>query len=287
LKTRQILVDQVRLLLDFIKSEFEVDVKIGAELEFYVKSDSVKQIDEILNQIPSADCAVEKEKGWNQYECVFSHERSIFDLLECISKTKSFIKTICRQYACKAIFDAKPYPDDYGSSLHLHISLHDKSGSNVFSTEATKQTVLGKVIAGILDISEESIYLMCRSPDEYLRFAPKFLSPTNVSWGANNRTTLIRIPMSPLGSKRIEFRLPSAATEPAMAVYVALIGVIHGLSKDLDLPPQIYGNAFEAIYELLPLPQSLEEVKNIFEKKATILHYSRILTPKLILDNYL
>jgi glutamine synthetase len=280
LKERQILVDQVKVLLDFIKSKFGADVKIGAELEFYLRADSTKTINEILDQIPSAGCRLEKEKGWNQYEFVFSHEEPVLALLERINQTKSFIRTISRQKDCNAIFDAKPYPDDYGSSLHLHISLHDKFGLNMFATEATAKTVLGRAIAGILDISEESIYLMCKSPEEYLRFSPKFLSPTNVSWGANNRTTLIRIPTSSLDAKRIEFRLPSSVTEPAMAVYVALIGVIHGLSKELNLPPQIYGNAFDAIYELPPLPQSLQEAKNIFEKKATILHYSRMLIPK-------
>ncbi len=287
MKSRQFLVEQIDLLQDFIKHNFGLSVKIGAELEFYLKSDSQKEADEIINDLSLKGLTLEKEKGWGQYECVFGYEESLGELVNQISKVKAMIKLAAIQHESTAIFKAKPYLDDYGSALHLHLSIYDKDGSNVFkSATVTETDEIGKTIAGIIDISLEAVYLLCKTSQDYLRFAPKFLAPTHVAWGANNRTTIVRIPLSTIPYKRIEFRLPSSSSNPGMAIYVLLIGAIHGLSNNLILPPQVHGNAFDDVYKLTPLPENLSIAKNIFEKKGKILHYIERISPKLILDNF-
>lgn len=288
MKSRQFLLSQIDILQDFIKQRFGLSIKIGAELEFYLKTDIQKQAEEVLKALDNKRWTLEKEKGWRQYECVFSYEHTIADLAEQMNEMKVLTKSIARQNGCVAVFESKPYPDDYGSALHLHLSLHDKNGFNIFLNPIVKDTEqIGKVIAGLLDISAESVHLLCRDPKDYQRFIPKFLSPTHIAWGANNRTTIIRIPTSLPKYKRIEFRLPPSSAEPSMAIYVLLIGIIHGLSSNPKLPPQIYGNAFDDRYGLTPLPKSLNDAKNIFEKRGKILHYTNKIAPKLILDNYL
>lgn len=288
MKSRQFLISQIELLQQYIQQHLSLSIKIGAELEFYLKADSQKQADIIADALSTREWSLEKEKGWRQYECVFDYKQDIPELIEQINGMQTLAKSLARQNDCRALFDSKPYFDDYGSAFHLHISLHDTNGFNIFSSSIVEETdKIGKFISGLLDISAESVYLLCRDPQDYLRFTPKFLSPTHIAWGSNNRTTIIRIPNSLPKHKRIEFRLPPASVEPAIAIYVVLIGIIHGLSNNIKLPTQIHGNAFDDIYALTPLPKSLSEAKNIFDKSGKILHYTNKLAPKLILDDYL
>ena len=133
--------------------------------------------------------------------------------------------------------------------------------------------ILQKCIAGILTLSSESLHLLCRDEADYKRFVPKFMAPTHVSWGGNNRSTIVRIPDSEPESRRIEYRLASSNNEPAAAIFLAVLGILYGLEHELLLYPRTYGNAYDEQYSLQALPKSMGDAKNLFEKEGKIANY--------------
>ena len=201
--------------LSSILADIPYKVVIGAELEFYLKGREL-DIRDLTENIRRNYPKLEKERGWNQFENIFNHRADLISLVEDIEKFKAFVKTEARKYDCIAMFEPKPFEADYGSALHLHLSLHDEFNINIFSDyEINENQYLQKTIAGILSLLEESLYLLCREDsDEYIRFDGAFMAPTNVSWGGNNRSTSIRIPDSHAKYRRVEFRVPSSNSDP-------------------------------------------------------------------------
>lgn len=241
------------------------NTKVGAELEFYIRSENGSE-EQILG-IASQDCLrIEKEKGWMQYECVLKHTDNLTDLCENLRYLKSLISFESKQREARAYFDAKPFDDDYGSALHFHVSLYLDNYKNILSCSKPEENpVMCKLIAGILDLSEEFTYLLCKEEDDFKRFQANFMAPTTISWGGNNRTTIIRIPDVKPEDKRIEFRLAPSSSDPEIALMCLMIGIKNGLERDLKLPDRIFGNAHDEQYNLKPLPKSLQEARISFE----------------------
>jgi len=271
-------IKDAKKLISFLKSElfslYKLTPKIGVELEYYLVHQDC-EIDEALKKIKLNCDRLDKERGWNQFESVLEYSDDIDAILEALELLKSSVSVSSRQYGIKSVFEAKPFDDDYGSALHFHLSMHDENMINAFAdNEYESNKLLNQIIAGILDISSESLYLLSNSDEDFKRFEEGgYLSPSHVSWGGNNRTTIIRIPDSHPINRRIEFRLPHASSDPAIAIAIMLIGALHGLNNLLQAPDRIYGNAYDEKYELQRLPLNMEEAKNQFEKSGKIEHY--------------
>lgn len=276
--------DQIEYLSAMLKDKFGLVARMGAEIEFYLRGES-SAIVKVVRALEGNCMRVETEKGWHQHECVFSDTDDLIDLAEQINDIKMMSSMIARREAGRAIFEAKPFESDYGSALHIHISLHDQSGFNVFSEASMDDNhFLQNCIGGILDITPEMVYLLCRHDSDYERFMPEYMAPTHISWGGNNRTTVVRIPDSKPENRRIEYRLPPASADPACAIALMLIGIIHGLTNKIKAPSRTYGNAFDEQYNLPELPKTPEQAKNAFEKNGKILHYIRLMSPEINLD---
>lgn len=268
---------------NFFEQKFGLKVKFGAELEFYLRSDNQSNVDLILDELATKCLRIENEKGWQQYECVFDYNDSAAVLAQKINEVRTLTQFLARRTDCQASFEAKPYNDDYGSALHVHVSLHNNNGQNLFeNTEIDENAFIGKVIAGILDITPESVYLLCRKQKDFLRFVSSYMAPTHISWGGNNRTTILRIPDSEPLSRRVEFRLAAASSDPAAVIFVLYIGLLHGLSQRVKLPDRIHGNSYDEQYNLVPLPKTLLEAKDVFERGGKIKYYMNKISPNLI-----
>lgn len=269
--------ETARKIISSIKKELiekhSLYPKIGAELEFYIRSDNGAE--EQVIGIAAQDCMrVEKEKGWKQYECVLKHTNDLEDLSENLRYLKSLISLESKQREARAYFDAKPFDDDYGSALHFHVSLDVDNYKNVLECAKPEDNpVMCKLIAGMLDLSEEFTYLLCKDEDDYKRFEPNFMAPTTISWGGNNRSTIIRIPDVKPEEKRIEFRLAPSSADPDTALMCLMIGIKNGLDNNLVLPERVFGNAHDEQYNLKPLPKSLDEAKMAFENGKNLAEY--------------
>lgn len=257
--------------LSGILADIPFKVCVGAELEFYLKGrelDVKDLVEELKKKYPS----LEEERGWYQFENVFAHRFDILDLIDEIEEFKADLRVEARKYDCAAIFEPKPFEADYGSALHLHLSLHDEVGINKFADyEINENKHLQRTIAGVLEILEDSLYLICQDNDnEYERFDGRFMAPQNASWGGNNRSTSLRIPESEVRHRRLEFRVPSSNSNPCVSVVLLLLGVINGLEIEENSYPRIYGNAFDPQYELKSFPQNCSEAKKLFQNSAKV-----------------
>ena len=277
---------QIESLQKFFEQKFGIVVKIGAELEFYLRGEEQAVIDVILEELAKKCLRIELEKGWQQYEGVFDYDMPPPILAERMNEFKTLTQFIARRSGCQSSFEAKPYHEDYGSAMHLHLSLHNPTtGENLFEdTQITDNVLMGKALAGILEISPEAVYLLCRKQNDFQRFVSNYMAPTHISWGGNNRTTILRIPDAQPHFKRIEFRLPPSSADPATAIFVLLVGLLHGLSQQLKLPERIHGNAFDNQYDLPPLPKTIKDSQNIFEKGGIINYYMKKISPHLVPD---
>ena len=259
------------LLPDFLKKLIQIQGELfslhkivpcwGVELEFYIDGNNIEK--SILEINAHYNCI--GERGDNQYEIILEPVHDIEQLILKLEEAKSKIIEICKKNKDLVIFSAKPKECDYGNAMQLNLSLYDSEGHNVFYKD--NGVKLQVIFAMLKLIDDGGCFYIAAKEEEYERFVPKFMSPTNVSWGGNNRTTLLRIPTSDSNNKRIEFRLPSPISCHYRGVHFLLMAIMYGLSGENEVVyEEIYGNAFDKQYDLKKLPSTLLEAKKRFSE---------------------
>ena len=222
--------------LDILQQQFQVQLKLtpvmGAELEFYL-SDNIDI--EKLGQAIGYD--LEKERGNGQYEIQFLPHHNLVLLAQLIEDTRNSITKYCAAQNGWANFNSKPYMDDFGSSMHVHIN---------FSEDDDIEKYANMLCYSLKDYINYCLPL----EQDYKRLDHKFMAPTHVCWGGNNRSVMIRIP--DVLPKRIEHRLPSSSADPALLFYGFLKAIEQSLCKKEGgaASLKIYGNAFDEQYNL-------------------------------------
>lgn len=263
-----------KALRNLIVKEFKLIPKIGVEQEFYLKFNNIDE-DLLIEELSNGYDIFQKERGWQQFEGIINYTDNLEQLADDVNNARAHIKQKGRLIGALPDFSAKPFADDYGSATQLNLSLHNELTKNVYSAGAIEENMLLiHSLGGLMDIALESVYLMCEQDEDYERFKiPDFLNPTHLAWGGNNRSAVFRIPESDPKFRRIEFRIPPAEVDIDKAIFVMLLGVYHGLKNKLIPPVRIWGNAFDPIYNLIPLPLSIESAKSIYEDGGKIAKY--------------
>lgn len=142
------------------------------------------------------------------------------------------------------------YSDDLpGQSAHLHISLRDKQGTPVFF-DAEGEQGLSKTarhfIGGVLKYLPEMLVLSAHTVNAYKRLVPSSWAPVSASWGAQNRTAAVRVIGDTPDSTRLEFRVPSADTNPYTALTFLIAAGLEGIEKEISAPPISDESAYHA-----------------------------------------
>lgn len=185
---------------------------------------------------------IEKEKGDHQYELITqitTPER----LAAWLTTIRDTIIAHANRADLRATFAAKPFEDQPGSGLHLHLHLADAEGINAYQkTEEWTSDALRWSLGGLLADLPNRLATFCPGEHDLWRFDDADHVPKLAGWGVNNRYCALRIPANedPY-SKRIEHRVPSAEADPAAAITAMLEGVLLGLREKIEPPPQEYG----------------------------------------------
>ena len=132
-------------------------------------------------------------------------------------------------------------------------SIIDEAGNNVFddgSVEGSDR--LRHAIGGLQALMPESMAIFAPSLNSYRRFQPDMFAPVNRRWGVNNRSTGLRIPVSPGEARRVEHRVSGADANPYFALAAMLAGLHHGLVNKLDPGPAAAGNVSREPDSALP-----------------------------------
>jgi glutamine synthetase len=157
------------------------------------------------------------------------------------------VRHVARRHGLQATFMAKPYPDEVGSGMHLHVSLVDGAGRNVFDggPDHPVGAKLEHAMAGILETLPEAMAFLAPNHNAYRRFQPMTFVPLQRSWGLENRSVTLRVPLGAPEARRIEHRMAGADANPYLALATALAGIHHGLTHELAPGAPFAGNAGE------------------------------------------
>ncbi len=179
--------------------------------------------------------ATSKEYAPGQFEANLRHQSDTVRAADHAVFLKQIVKATARSEGFDATFMAKPYGDKSGSGLHVHVSLLDDKGRNVFDDGTPGGSeVLRHAIGGLQALMPESMALFAPSVNSYRRFEPDMFAPVNRRWGINNRSAGLRVPVGPSEARRIEHRVAGADANPYLVLAAILAGVLHGLNRKLD-----------------------------------------------------
>ncbi len=187
--------------------------------------------------------AASSEYAPGQFEVNLRHRAEAARAADDAIFLKHMVKAAARATGFDATFMAKPYADKTGSGLHIHVSILDGAGRNIFDDgSAEGSAVLRHAIGGLADLMPESMALFAPSVNAYRRFQPDMFAPVNRRWGYNNRFAGLRIPVSPGEARRVEHRASGADANPYYALAAVLAGVHHGLTNKIEPALPAAGN---------------------------------------------
>ncbi len=175
----------------------------------------------------------------------------------------AIVRTVAAQNGLCASFSPKPLTDRDGNGMHINISTRGTG----------KPDPLPCVIAGILEKITELTLFLNPSEESYRRLGHD-KAPRYVTWSAENRSQLIRIPAAVGEYRRAELRSADPTANPYIAYTLLIYAGLYGIENDLFLPPasdfNIYTASAEALMSLKKLPGSMYEAAAITNASAFV-----------------
>jgi glutamine synthetase len=161
--------------------------------------------------------------------------------------TKRLIRSVARRFGAEACFMAKPFGQWAGNGMHLHLSLADVKGENLFADPGEGQYALLmlQAIAGLKTTLAETMIILAPFANSWRRFASMVYSPASSSWGVNNRTVAFRIPNTGPKARHFEHRVPGVDANPYLVAAVTLAGALKGIKEKADPGSPVTGNGYE------------------------------------------
>ncbi|WP_109313988.1 glutamine synthetase family protein [Ruegeria sp. AU67] len=191
------------------------------------------------------------ESGIGQFEINLNHQNA----MRCADDTwlfKALARGLARKHGFTATFMAKPYADDAGNGMHVHFSVVDQQGRNVFDNGGPDGTdFLRCAVAGCLAAMPGCTLVFAPHGNSYTRLVPGAHAPTGACWAYENRTAAVRIPGGAPAARRIEHRVAGGDINPYLMLAAVLGGAMNGIEDQSEPPAPISGNA----YEIDGLPQ--------------------------------
>ena len=219
------------------------------------------------------------ESGPSQHEIDLRYTDAL-SMADAVMTYKLVVKEIAVEHGVYASFMPKPLADAPGSGMHVHQSLVDTDGNNLFfdgddPSGYNLSETAKRYIAGILKYAPEFCLITNQNVNSYKRLIATDETPSRLSWARTNRSTLLRVPgYRPHQSDacRVELRSPDPAANPYLAFAVMLAAGLAGIEEGLELADPIEDkNLFDyspkAMHEagLKRLPANLGEAVNRFE----------------------
>jgi glutamine synthetase len=185
------------------------------------------------------------------------------------------VKTIARRNGLYADFSPKPLKDAPGNGCHINVSV--KPSDNFVN--------LNYMIAGILDKIQEMTLFFNPKDESYSRFGGN-KAPRYISWSAENRSQLIRIPAAQGEYCRAELRSPDNLANPYLSFALLIHAGLYGINNRLALPDPVNENLQnadpETIRNLRKLPETLKEAASLANSSSFV----KSLIPQSIIDTY-
>jgi glutamine synthetase len=204
--------------------------------------------------------------GQNEIDLRYADALSMADN---IMTFRTVVKEVAIEQGVYATFMPKPFTNHPGSGMHTHFSLFE-GDRNAFFDPAAKyhlSNVARQFIAGILRHAPELTLVTNQYVNSYKRLWGGGEAPSYVSWGHNNRSALIRVPLhkpEKSQSTRIEYRAMDSAANPYLAYALLLSAGLKGIEEGYELSPETEDDVWSLsdmerrAMGIEPLPQSLD-----------------------------
>ncbi len=190
---------------------------------------------------------------------------------------KRAVKAAARKHGFVACFMAKPFEEDAGSGLHIHMSLVDRKGVNYFSqgrdslSSPPFSARLRHAVGGLLKTMPEATAICAPNANSYRRLRPDMFAPVEPNWGVNHRVVSIRIPQSDAKNLRFEHRTAGADANPYLVTAAIVAGVHHGLKNKCDPGTMVEQGAH--ITPKLKIPNRWDTAIDKFERSKILPQY--------------
>ena len=190
---------------------------------------------------------------------------------------KRAVKAAAKKHGFIACFMAKPFAEDAGNGLHIHMSLYDRNGKNYFSQGRDKLAAppfsarLQHAVGGLLKIMPESMAIFAPNMNSFRRLRADMFAPVQTNWGANHRVVAVRIPSADAGNLRFEHRVSGADANPYLVTAAILAGVHHGLKNKIK-PPRMVEQG-EEIKPKLSIPTRWDRALDQFARSKVLPEY--------------
>lgn len=303
--------DARHMLAEVLRRYAELDLHpvVATEIEFYLLDegatvsgqgmhdplphafDSIYSIDELagaaalLDEIhalaTACDIPVEAataEGAPRQFEFNLVHQADALKAADDAVLFRQIIRNVARRHGYLTSFMAKPFREHAGSGLHVHFSIIDGEGRNIFDDGSPRGTdALRHAVGGLIDSMAEMTLAFAPHLNSYRRLCPGGMAPTKIAWGYENRTSALRIPAGAPVARRIEHRVAGADVNPYVVLAAILGGALDGLQRKAPPPEPVTGNSHEA--DLSDLAGSWHEALGMFAASDRV---RRILHPEFV-----
>ncbi|MDG1118185.1 MAG: glutamine synthetase family protein [Flavimaricola sp.] len=210
---------------------------------------------------------ITQEGGAGQLEINLRHGDPI-KLADEVFFFKRLIREAALKHNCFATFMAKPIEGEPGSAMHVHHSIIDTKGRNLFvGPQGGETDDFFHFIGGLQEHLPSVIAVVAPYVNSYRRYVRDHAAPINLEWGRDNRTTGIRIPVSPPEARRIENRLAGMDCNPYLCIAASLACGYLGMVNEIRPDKRFRGDAYEAENEI---PQGLYSALDLFDEAKEI-----------------
>jgi glutamine synthetase len=211
---------------------------------------------------------IAQEGGAGQLEINLRHGDPL-KLADEVFYFKRLIREAALKHDCFATFMAKPIAGEPGSAMHIHHSVVDTNGRNIFTGPGGGETdAFFHFIGGLQDYMPSAIAVIAPYVNSYRRYVEGEAAPVNLEWGRDNRTTGIRIPISDPAARRVENRLPGMDCNPYLCIAASLACGYLGMNNEIRPDKRWRGEASDAE---AAIAGSLADALDLFDA-ATELH---------------
>jgi glutamine synthetase len=209
-----------------------------------------------------------------QLELTLKHHADALRAADDAVLYKRAAKGVALRHGCEATFMAKPFEDLAGSGMHLHVSVNDKAGKNIFASEKPEgEPVLAHAVGGMKTLLGDSMAIYAPNANSYRRFKANSYAPVAPTWGVNNRTVSFRVPAGAPNTRHIEHRVAGADAHPALALAALLAAVHYGITNKTDPGPAIVGDGYAQAEGGEKIPTNWFAATDRFAESAALKDY--------------
>jgi glutamine synthetase len=217
--------------------------------------------------------AIGKELSAGQWELNQGHVDNPLDAADQAQTLKRCIRNVARDFGLVASFMAKPSAELDGNGLHVHFSLLDDAGKNLFDDGGDLGSeTLRHALGGLAQTMADTLLLLMPHRNSFRRMRVGSHAPKAPTWGYENRYVAMRIPDGPPQARRIEHRVAGADANPYLVLAAMLAAALYGIDNRLD-PGEPCGDRDSAENHPDSLPSNWYAALERFESSEFVRNY--------------